>query len=58
MAALQQFLSFIKQHALFDTDERVLLAVSGGRDSVLMTNLFKQAGFDFAIAHCNFILRC
>ena len=41
MAALQQFLSFIKQHALFDADERVLLAVSGGRDSVLMTYFFK-----------------
>ena len=57
MAALKQFLSFIKQHALCEADERILLAVSGGRDSILMTHLFKQAGFNFAIAHCNFNLR-
>jgi len=35
----------------------VLLAVSGGKDSVLMTHLFAEAGFKFGIAHCNFQLR-
>jgi len=34
-----------------------LLAVSGGVDSVVMAELFKKAGYEFAIAHCNFQLR-
>lgn len=49
--------SFIKQHALFLPEERILLAVSGGRDSVLMAHLFKAGGFNVGIAHCNFNMR-
>ncbi|MEJ7778631.1 MAG: tRNA lysidine(34) synthetase TilS [Daejeonella sp.] len=49
--------AFIKQHALFVPGERILLAVSGGRDSVLMAHLFKNEGFNFGIAHCNFNMR-
>lgn len=55
--ALEQLQEFIKKHALFHEKERVLLAVSGGRDSVLMARLFKLAGYNFGIAHCNFQLR-
>jgi tRNA(Ile)-lysidine synthase len=36
---------------------RVLLAVSGGQDSMVMTELFRQAGIPTALAHCNFSLR-
>lgn len=57
MIALNRLSSFIKQHALFLPDERVLLAVSAGRDSVVMAHLFKAAGFNFGIAHCNFNMR-
>ncbi len=57
MEALSRLQSFIKQHALFLKEESVLLAVSAGRDSVLMARLFKAAGFRFGIAHCNFNLR-
>jgi len=57
MIVLNRLQTFIKQHALFKEKERVLLAVSGGRDSVLMARLFKSAGFSFGIAHCNFQLR-
>ena len=38
-------------------NNRFLLTVSGGIDSVVMTQLFLQAGIDFGIAHCNFGLR-
>ena len=57
MLPLQQFLAYIKKNALFKSEDRILLAVSGGRDSVLMAQLFKLAGFEFSIAHCNFNLR-
>ena len=57
MEVLSRLQSFIKQHALFLSEERVLLAVSAGRDSVLMSHLFKAAGYHFVIAHCNFNLR-
>lgn len=57
MLPLPQFLAYIKKNALFKPEDKILLAVSGGRDSVLMAQLFKLAGFEFSIAHCNFNLR-
>lgn len=57
MLPLAQFVDFIDQNLLFAPHDRVLLAVSGGRDSVLMAHLFKACGYSFAIAHVNFQLR-
>lgn len=37
--------------------KKFLLAVSGGVDSVVMARFFHEAGYAFAIAHCNFQLR-
>lgn len=51
------FVNFIKDHHLFQPQETTLLAVSGGVDSVVMTDLFYQANLPFAMAHCNFGLR-
>lgn len=51
------FRSFILDQELFDPDDPVLLTVSGGVDSVVMTRLFSECGFRFGIAHCNFQLR-
>lgn len=52
-----EFTSFIDQNKLFKANEQVLLALSGGRDSVLMAHLFNAAGFKFGLAHVNFQLR-
>lgn len=54
---IQQFKTFIKEKKLFAPADEILLAVSGGLDSVVMSHLFKVAGFEFGIAHCNFKLR-
>ncbi len=38
-------------------DTKLLLTVSGGIDSVVLTHLLHKLGYDIAIAHCNFCLR-
>jgi tRNA(Ile)-lysidine synthase len=57
MDLLEQFTAVIKQQNLFAAKDKLLLAVSGGEDSVVLCELCNQAGFDFIIAHCNFQLR-
>jgi tRNA(Ile)-lysidine synthase len=57
MNLLQRFKEHIKQQNLFHPKDKLLLAVSGGIDSVVLCELCKQAHYDFIIAHCNFQLR-
>jgi len=52
-----QFLKYIHDEKLFHSSQRILLAVSGGADSMLMLHFFVSAGFRIAVAHCNFNLR-
>ncbi|MBL7765176.1 MAG: tRNA lysidine(34) synthetase TilS [Chitinophagaceae bacterium] len=40
-----------------NADLTYLLAVSGGKDSMVMAELFRQSGIRFAVVHCNFQLR-
>jgi tRNA(Ile)-lysidine synthase len=54
---VEQFLKFIRSEKLFLPSQRILLAVSGGADSMLMLHLFVMTGFPMAVAHCNFQLR-
>lgn len=54
---LEQFLNHIEKHKLCSGQDRVLLAVSGGLDSMVMLDLFVKAGFNAGVAHCNFQLR-
>ena len=54
---VQQFENFIWQNELFKPDDAILLSVSGGIDSMVMTRLFEICGFNYAITHCNFQLR-
>ena len=57
MDLLQKFTEFIKKENLFQPKDKLLLAVSGGVDSVVLCELCRQAGYDFVMAHCNFKLR-
>jgi tRNA(Ile)-lysidine synthase len=54
---LQKFQSHIFQNFPFLSGEKLLLATSGGLDSMVMVDLFRKLSFKIAIAHCNFQLR-
>jgi len=54
---LNRFLENITTKKLFEPKQKVLLAVSGGIDSMVMLYLFEKSGFDYGIVHCNFQLR-
>jgi tRNA(Ile)-lysidine synthase len=54
---LNNFKSYIVENRLCSADDRILVTVSGGIDSVVLLDLFRKAKFFCGIAHCNFKLR-
>lgn len=54
---IDEFKKFISDNNLVKTGDKILLAVSGGIDSMVMAHLFHQQGYMTGIAHCNFSLR-
>ena len=54
---LRRFLEYSEKEKLFGRGSKILLAVSGGIDSMVMAWLFREAGIEHSIAHCNFSLR-
>ena len=57
MGMLEEFRRFIQSNALCQPTDRILLAVSGGIDSMVLLHLYISAGYNPGIAHCNFHLR-
>jgi len=57
MDLLYRFREFIQQEDLFHQKGKLILAVSGGVDSVVLCELCHRSAYDFLIAHCNFQLR-
>jgi len=53
----QQFQNHIDANLPFLKGKKLLLATSGGIDSMVLVNLCHQTKLDFAVAHCNFQLR-
>lgn len=49
--------AFVSKQNLFVKDDRILLALSGGADSVVLATLMLECGYHFSAAHCNFHLR-
>ncbi|MBQ5872524.1 MAG: tRNA lysidine(34) synthetase TilS [Bacteroidales bacterium] len=54
---LEKFESFVSDNNLFSKDDRILIALSGGVDSVVLATLMHKANYNIALAHCNFHLR-
>jgi tRNA(Ile)-lysidine synthase len=52
-----RFTEYIKTKKLFEQEEKVLLAVSGGMDSMVLLYLFEKSGYNYGVVHCNFQLR-
>ncbi len=53
----EQFIQNIDAKKLIRAGQKILLAVSGGIDSMVLLHLFEKSGFDYGVVHCNFQLR-
>jgi len=52
-----KFLKHLEVLELQPDRDRLLLAISGGLDSMVMLHLFQSCGYSFSVAHVNFQLR-
>ncbi len=48
---------YIVEQELFSEEDNILIGISGGRDSVSLSLVLKNLGYNVALAHCNFSLR-
>ena len=52
-----RFLENIKKNNLFSEEDKLIVAISGGADSVALAILLNECNFPIIFAHCNFNLR-
>lgn len=53
----QRIIQYIDKEDLFSSDSNILVALSGGADSVALLCILHAAGYHCEAAHCNFHLR-
>ncbi|WP_299161208.1 tRNA lysidine(34) synthetase TilS [uncultured Tenacibaculum sp.] len=54
---LQKLQKHINDNLPFLKEKKLLVAISGGVDSIVLTHLLHQLNFNISLAHCNFQLR-
>ena len=54
---LTKFKNHIQSNFPTLKDQKLLLAISGGIDSMVLLHLFHELDFNISVAHCNFMLR-
>ncbi|MCT4614712.1 MAG: tRNA lysidine(34) synthetase TilS [Marinifilaceae bacterium] len=54
---IRKFVKYIDDNNLFFRDEKLLVGVSGGVDSVVLLDLLHKLELECVVAHCNFKLR-
>lgn len=54
---LLKFQKHLSENLLFLKEKKLLLAISGGIDSIVLAHLLKQSDYNISLAHCNFNLR-
>ena len=54
---IKKFEKYYQKNELFAKTDKILLTVSGGKDSMAMFHLFYESKISFGVAHCNFKLR-
>ncbi len=54
---LDKFQEYVRKEELFTHEDKVLLTVSGGVDSMVLMSLCVNSGYHVGVAHCNFQLR-
>ena len=55
---IDQFQAYINRCNLIAEGDKLILALSGGIDSMVLADLLLKAKVEFVAAHCNFHLRC
>ena len=54
---IDKFQEYVTREALFTRQDKILLTVSGGVDSMVLMSLCVNSGYTVGVAHCNFSLR-
>ena len=57
MNLLKEFKEYIEKEKLFNSKNKLLVAVSGGVDSMVLAHLLHISGYQIMVAHVNFNLR-
>ena len=57
MTMLERFQAYINRYNLIAEGDKIILALSGGIDSMVLADLLLKAKVEFVAAHCNFHLR-